>query len=116
MAGDGVPPVIHTYTVADVKCYMCGGIVGSIEGDRGAGTRVRFRAPGAAAEVDLEDWRRLRCRRCGGAVYLDDAQLVTRRVETFNWFDDQPRRGRPPKRLVEQRRREREAALGNRAA
>ncbi len=116
MAGDGSPPVIQTYTVADVKCYLCGGIVGSIEGERGAGVRVRFHRPGEPTIVELEDWRRLRCHRCGGTVYLDDAQLVTRRIETFNWFDDQPRRGRPPKRLVEQRRREREAALQNRAA
>jgi len=35
--------------------------------------------------------------------------VLTRRIETLEWLEDQPRRGRPPKRLIEQRRREQAA-------
>jgi hypothetical protein len=29
-------------------------------------------------------------------------------MESYNWLQERPRRGRPPKRVVEERRRERE--------
>ena len=54
------------------------------------------------------NWRRLRCDRCGGPLFLDESDVVTRRYEEYNWLDERPRRGRPPKRLIEERRRERE--------
>lgn len=102
-------PLIQTYLVAEVKCYMCGAISGTVESDRQPLPRsVMFRAAGDQQAIPVLDWHRLRCVRCAGPVYLDEADLVTRRVETHNWLDERPRRGRPPKRLVEERRRQRE--------
>lgn len=102
-------PVIRTVLIADVKCYLCGAISGSIESERQPVPRnVTFRKVGEQTALPVLDWRRLRCERCGGPIYLDDADIVTRRVETYNWMDERPRRGRPPKRLAEERQRDRE--------
>lgn len=107
------PPIRHTVFVADLKCYMCGGVCGSIESDQPLtgtpGLRpVLLRRPGEAQPVQLVDWRRLRCTRCGGPLFLDESEVITRRIDEYNWLDERPRRGRPPKRLLEERRRERE--------
>jgi len=90
-------PIIRTYVLADLKCYLCGATAGSLEHERGAKTSV--------------DMSRVRCPRCGGSVYLDQVEIVDRRIEPLEWEDDGPRRGRPPKWLVEQRRRKREREL-----
>ena len=87
-------PIIRTFLVAELKCYLCGTSVGSIERERGS-SRV------------LET-RHIRCPRCGGSVYVDQVEIVDRRTEPVEWEDEGPRRGRPPKWLVEQRRRKRE--------
>jgi hypothetical protein len=42
-------------------------------------------------------------------VYVDQVEIVDRRTEPLEWEDEGPRRGRPPKWLVEQRRRKRES-------
>lgn len=95
--------------VADVKCYLCGAICGSLESERGSlASAATFVAAGGRQGIDVPDWRTLRCARCGGGVFLDDPTLVQRRIERYTWRDDVPRRGRPPKWLSEQRRRERE--------
>jgi hypothetical protein len=107
-------PIRQTIYVADLKCYLCGSVTGSLESDRtltpasGAPHPVSLRRPGHTQPVQVLDWRRLRCDRCGGPLYLDEADVVTRRIDEYNWLDERPRRGRPPKRLVEERRRERE--------
>jgi len=107
-------PIRHTLYVADLKCYLCGSVTGSIESEHAltatAGGRhpVVLRRPGQTAPLRLLDWTRLRCSRCGGPLFLDDSDVVTRRVDEYNWLDERPRRGRPPKRLLEQRRLERE--------
>ena len=67
-----------------------------------------LRRPGQPQPISLQDWRRLRCDRCGGPLFLDETDVVVRRSEDYNWSVERPRRGRPPKRLVEQRQRERE--------
>lgn len=116
-------PSRQTILVADLKCYMCGAVVGSIESDQepdpnatAARSRgVRFRKAGQKDMLPILDWRRLRCDRCGGPTYLDEPDIIVRRVEEYDWMDERPRRGRPPKRLVEERRREREH-LGSQAA
>ena len=94
---------------ADVKCYLCGTVSGTIESERQPLPRsVRFRRAGDKDALPVLDWRRLRCDRCSGPTYLDDATVVIRRNETVDWFEERPRRGRPPKWLVEERRRQRE--------
>lgn len=87
-------PTIRTFVLADLKCYMCGALAGSIERERGS------TVPAMASRV--------RCPRCGGSVYVDQVEIVDRRIEPIEWEDDGPRRGRPPKWLVDQRRRKRE--------
>jgi hypothetical protein len=110
-------PVTRTFIVADVKCYLCGAVSGSVESERQPIPRsVMFKKNQAATAMPILDWHQLRCERCEGPVFLDDAEVVTRRFETYNWMEDRPRRGRPPKRLLEERRRERERPEQQRAA
>ncbi len=108
-------PIRRTFFKADLKCYMCGGVAGSIESEMSfleaaqSGRSVHLRRAGMPQQaVPVANWRTLRCDRCGGPVFLDEVEVVTRRYEDYNWLDERPRRGRPPKRLIEERRRERE--------
>ena len=87
-------PTIRTFVLADLKCYLCGALAGSIERERGSTVPTMP--------------SRVRCPRCGGSVYVDQVEIVDRRIEPVEWEDDGPRRGRPPKWLVDQRRRKRE--------
>ncbi len=105
---DSSKPSVRTLVVADVKCYLCGTISGRIESDRQPLPRsVTFHKAGEEKALPVLDWRRLRCVRCGGPIYLDDADVITQRIETYNWLEERPRRGRPPKRLAQERQRER---------
>jgi hypothetical protein len=107
-------PSRRTFFVADLKCYMCGSVYGSIESEQsltatpGVGGPVLLRQPGHDQQVQAVNWRHLRCDRCNGPLFLDETDVVTRRYDSYNWLDERPRRGRPPKRLIEERRRERE--------
>jgi hypothetical protein len=107
-------PERRTYYVADLKCYMCGSVAGSIESERPFGSippqggLMSLRQTGSERAIQIANWRKLRCDRCGGPLFLDEADTVTRRYEEYNWLEERPRRGRPPKRLIEERRRERE--------
>jgi DNA-directed RNA polymerase subunit RPC12/RpoP len=99
-------PVIHTFLLADLKCYMCGASAGSIERERGSkAALIAIERAGAVGLIESWETSRLRCPRCGGSVYVDQVEIVDRRVEPLEWEDEGPRRGRPPKWLVEQRRR-----------
>jgi hypothetical protein len=77
---------------------------------------VQLRQPGRAQPIEILNWRRLRCDRCNGLLFVDEVDTITRRIEDYNWLDERPRRGRPPKRLIEQRRRERELLEAQQAA
>jgi hypothetical protein len=107
-------PQRRTFFVADLKCYMCGSVAGSIESEQSltatpyVARPVVMRQAGRETPVRVLNWQRLRCDRCNGPLFLDEPDLVTRRYDTYNWLDERPRRGRPPKRLIEERRRERE--------
>jgi hypothetical protein len=106
-------PQRRTFFVADLKCYMCGSVAGSIESEQslqggGLGKGVLLRPAGRDEAVQVANWRHLRCDRCGGPLFLDETDVITRRYDEYNWLDERPRRGRPPKRLIEERRRERE--------
>lgn len=105
-------PTIRTYVLADLKCYMCGATAGSIEREQGSKTStVSLERGGRVGLIGAWETSRLRCPRCGGSVYVDQVEIVDRRIEPLEWEDDGPRRGRPPKWLVEQRRRKREREL-----
>jgi DNA-directed RNA polymerase subunit RPC12/RpoP len=105
-------PQIRTFLLVDLKCYLCGAAVGSIERERGStGPTVSIQSGERVGMIDAWETSRLRCPRCGGSVYVDQVEIVDRRVEPVEWEDEGPRRGRPPKWLVEQRRRKRESEL-----
>lgn len=107
-------PTIRTYVLADLKCYLCGTSAGRIERERGSATaRVAIQRGNLVASIGAWEASRVRCPRCGGGVYVDQIEIVDRRIEPLEWEDEGPRRGRPPKWLVEQRRRKLE---GERAA
>jgi hypothetical protein len=116
-------PVRRTFFVADLKCYMCGSVAGSVESEQSltaaspSARPVIVRRAGRGDEpAPVANWRHLRCDRCGGPLFLDESDVVTRRYEDYNWLDERPRRGRPPKRLIEERRRERELLESQQAA
>src|SRR5262252_6595316 len=94
---------------ADLRCLMCGRVLGRLvgplppaqEGRSLAGGPPRFAAfrPAdmATPAVRLVGTETFRCRTCGGGVIMDE-------VETFSTYEDvdddlkqRPRRGRPPK-------------------
>ena len=105
-------PIIRTYLLADLKCYLCGASAGCLEQERGStAPLVAIERAGRAATIGVWDTSRLRCPRCGGSVYVDQVEIVDRRTEPLEWEEEGPRRGRPPKWLVEQRRRKREREL-----
>ena len=110
------PPTIRTWHQADLTCYLCGASAGTIASDHQPfPMSAQYRVPSDTTGALVADRHQLGCPRCNGGVYLDDLRVVRERVETFEFKNAPPRRGRPPKRLVEQRSR-RHAANGSRAA
>ncbi len=99
------PPRSFVVFQADVSCYLCGEICGGVESPTPPPfpLLLQFQPVGAATATPTR-WARLRCPRCGGGVYLEDPHPVRRWTETINWALDAPRRGRPPKWLVDMRR------------
>jgi hypothetical protein len=105
-------PIIRTYVLADLKCYLCGASAGCIEREQGSTSgRVAIQRAGTTSTIGIWNTSKLRCPRCGGSVYVDQVEFVDRRFEPLEWEDEGPRRGRPPKWLVEQRRRKKQLAL-----
>ena len=61
---------------ADVKCYYCGHVSGQLVGERGRPETRAFR-PRRGYEGDVpEAGKRIRCERCQGPVYLEDASPI----------------------------------------
>lgn len=101
---------VASYLEAEVKCYHCGHTAGVIRKAQGVpNAPVVFHANDGSEPAPIKSLTELRCARCGGSVYTDefDVRYVYPKVD---FLEDRPRRGRPPKRLV-QMRREQEAAL-----
>jgi hypothetical protein len=60
--------------VADVKCYYCGHVSGQIVGLRGARiTSANFIPRPGYTGPDPKPGARLRCERCHGPVFLEEA-------------------------------------------
>jgi hypothetical protein len=101
----------RTAWVAELQCFLCGSFAGTIECDRKPLPHHGIWRPvGEAKAQAVPDWRQLRCRRCGGALFAESVEMVQRRDPAEELRREVPRRGRPPRWLVEQRRREREEA------
>ena len=101
----------RTAYLAELQCFLCGTFAGAFEGDRKPlpAFGIWHPAHGGPAER-VADWRQLRCTRCGGALYAENVDTVLRQDDSEQLRREIPRRGRPPKWLVEQRRKDREAA------
>ncbi len=94
---------VRTYLEADVKCYMCGHISGVARVDRGVpNPSPTFRPSGSDVEAPILNRAKLRCARCQGPTFTDEFEL-RREFEKIDFLENRPRRGRPPKRLVERR-------------
>jgi hypothetical protein len=101
----------RTVYLAELQCFLCGSQVGSIETDRKPLPPYGIYHPVNGAKPQrVADWRSLRCNRCGGALYTENVEAVIRHTEPEELRREAPRRGRPPKWLVEERRRMRDAA------
>ena len=100
----------RTAYLAELQCFLCGSTAGAIESDRKPLSPYGVWHPaGGGRPHRVADWRQLRCSRCGGALFAESVEAVTRHDDADR-TREAPRRGRPPKWLVEERRRQREAA------
>jgi hypothetical protein len=101
----------RTAYLAELQCFLCGTLAGSIETDRKPLPPYGiWHAVGGAKPQRVADWRQLRCNRCGGALYAESIEAVVRHDDADELRREVPRRGRPPKWLVEERRRQRDSA------
>jgi hypothetical protein len=101
----------RTAYLAELQCFLCGSTAGAIESDRKPLPPNGVWHPvGDGPRQQVADWRQLRCNRCGGALFAESIEAVVRHDENEELRREAPRRGRPPKWLVEERRRQRDAA------
>jgi hypothetical protein len=99
-------PAGVTVHIAELACLLCGNRLGALESLNASLPPLGlFRDLHGQARA-VADWRRQRCERCGGAPIVEEVRQVTRFPTPAK--EDGPRRGRPPKWLVEQRKREAE--------
>ena len=92
--------------LAELQCFLCGSLAGSIESDRTPlPANGVWHPAGGGAAVPVTDWRQMRCNRCGGALFAESVDAVILRDGSEELRREVPRRGRPPKWLVEERRR-----------
>jgi hypothetical protein len=61
---------------ADLKCYYCGTVAGEVLADTSRPRHVLAFLP--AAEPIQDPRPAKHCQRCGGPVFLDEAQTLTR--------------------------------------
>jgi hypothetical protein len=67
--------------IADVKCYFCGHISGQIIAPRKKPIRIENFVPRPGfTGAPLRPGDRLRCERCGGPVFLEDAEPLSFRT------------------------------------
>ena len=101
----------RTAYLAELQCFLCGSLAGSIESDRKPLPPSGVWHPaGDGPAQRVADWRQLRCSRCGGALFAESIEAVIRHDDNEGLRREAPRRGRPPKWLVEERRRARDSA------
>jgi hypothetical protein len=107
---DGQSPGRTAY-LAELQCFLCGSMAGSIVSDRKPLPPFGVWHPvGGGRPQRVADWRQLRCNRCGGALFAESVEAVIRHEDADDLRREAPRRGRPPKWLVEERRRQRDSA------
>lgn len=115
-------PARHTYLLsvnmvgrsdwvqADLRCMMCGRVIGRLVGPLPAGdpsTRsLAGRPPHFSAfrpadtsvpAVRLVGGEQFRCTTCGGAVIMDELETFSTYTDLGDEVEERPKRGRPPK-------------------
>lgn len=101
----------RTAYVAEMQCFLCGTLAGTMEADRKPLPPYGiWRAANGGQPQRVADWRQMRCGRCGGALLAESVEAVVRHDQNEQLRREVPRRGRPPKWLVEQRRLDRDSA------
>ncbi len=94
---------VRTFLEAEVKCFLCADVSGLIRVERGGQSPIAtFKAVGSETEISVRTRTQLRCPRCSGPTFFDEWEQ-RREYAKLDFLEDRPRRGRPPKRLVEQR-------------
>lgn len=94
---------IRIFIEADVKCFHCGQLVGVTRRNKEPQTgQTTFIAAGSTDEAPMKTLANVHCARCGGPSYVDEFQ-TRYEFPPVEFTDEAPRRGRPPKRLVELR-------------
>ena len=87
----------------ELGCLLCARDVGVLESSAWPSCAGSLLRPAMPAVV-VPDWHQLRCDTCGGSVIpMEVARRWIRNEPPIDWLADRPRRGRPPKRLVDQR-------------
>ena len=100
---------LASYLEAEVRCLHCGHTSGVLRRKQDIPLAPAFFQNGDSGEsVPVRQLTDLHCARCQGSVYTDEFE-VRYVYPKVDFFDDRPRRGRPPKRLVEMRRAQAEA-------
>jgi hypothetical protein len=106
----------RTVYLAELQCFLCGSSAGTVECDRKPLPPYGIWHPPTGSQPErVADWRQLRCPRCGGALFAESIEVVVHHDQDEELRREVPRRGRPPKWLVEQRRRDRDATETKRA-
>jgi hypothetical protein len=95
---------------ADLRCLMCGRVIGRLVGPLPPGDPVKrslagrppqfaaFRpADASVPAVRLVGGEQFRCTTCGGAVIMDELETFSTYTDVEEELEDRPRRGRPPK-------------------
>ena len=95
---------------ADLRCLMCGRVVGRLVGPLPAGDPAKrslagrppqfsaFRpADTSSPAVRLIGGEQFHCTTCGGAVIMDELETFSTYADIDDDLNERPRRGRPPK-------------------
>lgn len=95
--------MITRYFEADVSCMHCGHVAGTLRRPGGVSQAPStFRALDGGSPLAVQRLSTLRCRRCQGPLYAEEFQARYEHPRV-DFSEDRPRRGRPPKWLVEAR-------------
>jgi hypothetical protein len=95
---------------ADLRCLMCGRIIGRLVGPLAPGDLVKRSPTGRPPQfeafrpadtrvpaVRLMGGEQFRCTTCGGAVIMDEVETFSTYTDVDEEQEERPRRGRPPK-------------------